>query len=173
MSEVKAMRKTYTISPEQVSELAETRRTICDKQTDKRLHAVQLRGEGKKDAAIAEWLETSPAMVSRWVSAYVHGGLVALLPKRRTSHHWNMSYDEEAAFLTAFDEQAANGQLVEVSVIKKAYEERVGHRIGNGQIYRVLARHGFRKIKPRSKHPKKASDEVIEASKKLTPAIGK
>ncbi|WP_414153386.1 winged helix-turn-helix domain-containing protein [Peptoniphilus sp.] len=35
-------------------------------------------------------------------------------------------------------------------------------------MYRVLKRHGFRKIMPRSKHPKKASKEVIETSKKLT-----
>lgn len=48
-----------------------------------------------------------------------------------------------------------------------AYEERVGHSIGSSQIYRVLERHGWRKVMPRSKHPKKASEEVIAISKKL------
>ena len=79
-----------------------------------------------------------------------------------------MSYDEEEAFLTDYKKLAERGQLVEVSAIKQAYEEKVGHSIGKGQIYRVLHRHGWRKVMPRSKHPNKASDEAIEASKKLT-----
>ncbi|MDE7249890.1 MAG: winged helix-turn-helix domain-containing protein, partial [Lachnospiraceae bacterium] len=33
-------------------------------------------------------------------------------------------------------------------------------------IYCVLKRHGWRKVMPRSRHPKKASEEVIETSKK-------
>ena len=49
--------------------------------------------------------------------------------------------------------------------IEAAYEKQVGHRISNSQIYRVLYRHGWRKIMPRSRHPKKASEEVIETSK--------
>ena len=40
------MPKKYKISTEQIKEIKETRKTIKDKKTDKRLHAVQLRGEG-------------------------------------------------------------------------------------------------------------------------------
>ena len=59
--------------------------------------------------------------------------------------------------------------MLDIREIEKAYQERVDHRIGHGQIYCVLNRHhGWRKIMPRSKHLKKASEEVIEASKKLT-----
>ena len=57
--------------------------------------------------------------------------------------------------------------IVEVSEIKTSYEQAVGHRTGGSQIYYVLRRHGWRKVMPRSKHPKKASEEVIETSKKL------
>ena len=64
--------------------------------------------------------------------------------------------------------RAKNGQLVEAGEIKQAYENLVGHRIGSGQIYRVLHRHGWRKVMPRSRHPQKASDEAIKVSKKLT-----
>ena len=78
-----------------------------------------------------------------------------------------MSYAEEAKLLAQYEQQAEAGQMVETSEIKKAYEEKVGHRIGGQQIYLVLARHGWRKVMPRSKHPKKADDEAIEASKKL------
>ena len=72
--------------------------------------------------------------------------------------------------LAEFEAKAAAGQIVEVSEIKSVYQEKVGHTISSGQIYYVLKRHNWRKIKPRSRHPKKASPEVIEASKKLTPA---
>ena len=79
-----------------------------------------------------------------------------------------MSYQEEQDFLNAYQEQSEDGQLVDTANIRQAYEERVGHRISSGQIYRVFRRHGWRKVMPRSKHPKKASEEVIETSKKLT-----
>jgi transposase len=163
------MPKTYTISCEQAEEVANARKETRDKQVDKRLHAVQLRGEGKKNKEIAGQLETSSDVVSRWISTYAKGGLESLLPRKRESHHRNMSYDEETAFLTAFEERAQAGQVAGVSDIKRAYEEKVGHRIGKGQIYRVLKRHDWRKIKPRGRHPKKATPEAIEASKKLTP----
>ena len=39
---------------------------------------------------------------------------------------------------------------------------------GRGYIYMLLKRHGWRKVMPRAKHPKKADEEVIQASKKLT-----
>ena len=79
----------------------------------------------------------------------------------------NMSFEEEAALLEPFKAKAEKGQIVEASEIKEAYDKAVGHKSGSGQIYRVLHRHGWRKVMPRSKHPKKASDEAIEASKKL------
>ena len=79
-----------------------------------------------------------------------------------------MSIEEERAFLEPYREWVKQGQMVEVREIAAAYEKKVGHRIGKGQIYRVLHRHGWRKVMPRSKHPKKADEEVIAASKKLT-----
>ncbi len=56
---------------------------------------------------------------------------------------------------------------VEVSEIKKEYDKAVVRDTGT-QIYNVLHRHNWRKVMPRSQHPKKAIDEAIEASKKLT-----
>ena len=79
-----------------------------------------------------------------------------------------MSVEEEAEILAPFKERAAKGELVSVSEITRAYQDKVDHPISSGQIYYVLHRHGWRKVMPRSKHPKKASDEEIAASKKLT-----
>ena len=81
-------------------------------------------------------------------------------------NHRNMSVEEEAAILAPYKEEAEKGVLVEISEIGKAYQRKVSHPVSKGQIYCVLHRHGWRKVMPRSKHPKKASDEEIAASKK-------
>ena len=78
-----------------------------------------------------------------------------------------MSFEEEEQILEKFYEKAEKGEIVEISEIKRAYQEKVDHKVSETQIYYVLHRHGWRKIMPRSKHPKKASPEDIEASKKL------
>jgi transposase len=80
-----------------------------------------------------------------------------------------MSVEEEARLLDRFEKKAEQGQMLDTRAIAEAYEKAVGHPISSSQIYRVLRRHGWRKVMPRSKHPKKASDEVIATSKKLTP----
>jgi len=167
------MPKTYTINKENAKEIAKAREAVKDKQTDKRLRAVQMRGEGIKNVEIADKMETSSKVVSIWVSLYAKGGIGALMPKKRGGNRRNLTFEKEAAILSEFEERANAGQIVETSEIAQKYREAVGHSIGNGQIYCVLARHGWRKVKPRSKHPKKASNEDIEASKKLTIVSGK
>ena len=77
--------------------------------------------------------------------------------------------EEEEKFLKQFEERAEKGELLSTNEIKEAYIKLVGHSIGHEQIYRVLRRHGYRKIMPRSRHPKKAGDEEIEQSKKKLP----
>ena len=158
----------YKITSDQGKEIASARKENRDKKVEKRLHAVQLRYEGKSNKEIALQLDTSSDVVSRWIATYAKDGLAALLPKKPKARNYNMTFAEEADFLSVYEERAQAGQIVEISEIKAAYEEKVGHRIGGGQIYRVLKRHNWRKVKPRSKHPKKASPEAIDASKKLT-----
>ena len=153
------MPKTYKISAENAAEIKEVRKTITDKKVDRRLYAVQLRGEGLTNDEIAQKLDTSDKMVSQWVSAYINnGGIAALLPKERIGMHRNLSIEEEKEFLSAYTKQAEAGQIIDLNELKAAYIEKVGHSIGGSQIYRMLERHGWRKVMPRSKHPQKASN---------------
>lgn len=162
------MPKRYQISEEQVAELEAARAANKDKNVENRIKALVLRAQGKKLTQIAEMTEYHPAYVSKLVSIYCNQGLPAIIENHYAGNRRNMSFTEEATFLSEYKKLAEQGQIIEVGVIKKAYEEKVGHTIGKGQIYRVLERHGWRKVMPRSKHPNKASDEAIEASKKLT-----
>ena len=138
------MTKAYKISAETAADIKEVRKTITDKKVDRRLYAVQLRGEGLTNDEIAQKLDTSDKMVSQWVSAYIkNGGITALLPKERIGMHRNLSIEEEKEFLSAYTKQAEAGQIIDLNELKAAYIEKVGHSIGGSQIYRMLERHGW------------------------------
>ncbi|MBR1823457.1 MAG: helix-turn-helix domain-containing protein [Ruminococcus sp.] len=161
------MGKTHQISKEEAATIKEYRKKIKDKLTDRRLYAVQLRAQGIRNKDVAERLEVNPKQVSQWCSLYIKGGIEALLPHPRSGRPPKLTYEQEEAILQQFIEKAEAGQIIETSEIRAAYEAAAGKSKGHGQIYLVLHRHGWRKIKPRSRHPKKASPEAIEASKKL------
>ena len=161
------MRKIYEISQEEAREIKAYRKNVKDKYTDRRMYAVQLRGEGLKNKEIAEKLSIDKRMVSRYVSLYRKGGIKNLENKPRNGRPTKMTYKEEEEMLAKFTERAEAGQMIEISEIRAEYERITGSSKSHGQIYCVLHRHGWRKIKPRSRHPKKASDEAIEASKNI------
>ena len=162
------MPKRYHIKEEQVAEIERARKQNKDKNVEKRLKALLLHAESKKREEIAEKTGFAKSYISELVSKYCNKGIEAIVENKYGGNRRNMSFSEEEAFLAKYKKLAEQGQIIEVGAIKKAYEEKVGHTIGKGQIYRVLERHGWRKVMPRSKHPNKASDEAIEASKKLT-----
>ena len=52
------------VSREEAAKIKAYRKAVKDKNTDRRLYAVQLRGEGKRNKDIAEMLEADPRLVS-------------------------------------------------------------------------------------------------------------
>lgn len=158
----------YTFTAQDLENIREARKKNKDKRAEVRLHTLQLRAEGMRSKDIAAKVGVSAPYVSQLAAKYFAGGIEAIAGNHYGGNRRNMSYEEEELILKPFYEKAEKGKMVEISEIKEAYQEKVEHRIGNVQIYRVLHRHGWRKIMPRSKHPKKASEEAIEASKKLS-----
>ena len=73
--------------------------------------------------------------------------------------------EEEVAFLKPWLESAAAGSLVVVSPIRAALAQRLGQPVKASVVYRLLARHGWRKVAPDTRHPK-SQPEVQEAWKK-------
>ncbi len=162
------MKMKYKFNQEQYEEIKAVRRKNRDKQTDKRLEVLELRCEGKTLGEIAKITGFHRSHVSGLIKKYFEEGLESISEKHYTGNRRNMSFEEEEAFLEQYQQRADRGEMVDTREITEAYTEKVGHRIGGSQIYMVLRRHGWRKVMPRSRHPKKASDEAIEASKKLT-----
>ena len=167
------MPKRYKINDEQVDEIERARKGNKDKNIDNRLEVLILHTQRKSRAEIAAKTGYVKEYISEIVAKYCNKGLSAVAENHYGGNHRNMSIAEEEALLEPFREKAKSGQLLGVSEIKQAYEEATGRSLekNHGQIYRVLERHQWRKVMPRSKHPKKASDEAIEASKKLTPEL--
>ena len=159
----------YVISEEGKKEIENARKKNHDKQIDRRLRVLELRAEGKGLQEISELTGCHRSHVSNLMKKYSEEGLEAISTKHYKANRRNMSVEEEAAFLETYTKQAEQGHLIDIREMESEYGKRVGHAIGSGQIYRVLRRHGWRKIMPRSRHPQKASEEVIETSKKLTP----
>lgn len=158
----------YKFSEEQHAEIKAARRANRDKQIDKRLEVLELRSEGVSQKEIAEKTGYHRSHICNLIKMYFEQGLQTVAETHYVGNRRNMSFEEEAEFLEQFKQKAEQGQMLDTREIKNAYQERVGHSIGHSQIYYVLQRHGWRKIMPRSRHPKKASKEVIETSKKLT-----
>lgn len=161
------MEQKYIITRENAEEIKEYRSKIKDKMTDRRLYAVQLLGEGYSPKYICEKLDADKRQISHWASKYYQQGIEGLDGKKGGRRRENISYEEENAILEEFKEKAEKGEIIEVSEIRAAYEKAAKKTIHPTQIYAILHNHGWRKIMPRSKHPKKANNEAIEASKKL------
>ena len=138
------------------------------KRVDRRLQAIKLMLEGRTTAEIAEKLDYSRFWVSQLIKEYREKGLLEYARHKYGGNNRSLSQAEEAEILRGFEARAEAGEIVRACEIKKAFDKRIGKDTGRGYIYMLLARHNFRKVAPRPRHPKKASDEAIEASKKLT-----
>ena len=76
-----------------------------------------------------------------------------------------LTQEEEVAFLKPWLEKAAAGHWVVVSPIRAALAQRLGKPVKASVVYRLLARHGWRKVAPDTRHPK-SRPEVQEDWKK-------
>ena len=163
----------YEFTEEQMKELTKAAKENKRKDVDRRLRALLMRSKGNTLKEVAQATGYSYSNITKLVRTYRGGGLAAIVENHYGGNHRNMSYEEESKLLEPFRKQAEAGEMVEVSEMEAAYRQAVGHSIGKAQIYYVLHRHKWRKVMPRSRHPKKASEEVIETSKKLTIASEK
>lgn len=161
------MSSRYKFTAEEIAAIEEARKDNKDKRAEARLKALELRAKGKSSQEVSSMTGFHPGYITALVGKYRAKGLEGLSGNHYGGNRRNMSIEEEAAILEPFKERAEQGQIVEVSEIAAAYQAKVGHPISSGQIYYVLKRHNWRKVMPRSRHPKKASEEVIETSKKL------
>ncbi len=111
-------------------------------------------------------LEPRPAQaIAAQLGRFGPHGLETIGPGGRRNAY--LSLAEEATFLAPFLERAAQGDIVTVKVIHLAFEQHIGHTVDDSTIYRLLQRHQWRKVMPRSYHPD-ADPEAQAAFKKTS-----
>lgn len=81
-----------------------------------------------------------------------------------------MSFAQEVAFLDPWKKEAETAGMIIVPPLHEALAKQLGKKIHHSQVYRMLARHGWRKVAPDSKHPK--SDPQVQDAWKKTPGGG-
>jgi transposase len=80
-----------------------------------------------------------------------------------------MKWEEEQAFLATWKPKAEQGQLVVVTPLQVALEEKLGRRVKSSVVYRLLDRHQWRKVSPDTRHPKAQPSVQEEWKKKRCP----
>ena len=162
--------KRFSISTEEYEAIKQAEKETKDKKTSTRLRILMWRYEGKKVKEIAEITGMRINSISQLCRRYKEQGLEEFKRNKYTSHNRALTAEQEQAILDEFEEVADAGQEVTVQEIKAAFDQVRGKDTGRGYVYDVLKRHGWRRVSPRSRHPKAANEEACEASKKLSNA---
>lgn len=165
---VKAKQTKHIITEQEYNEAKQLAKKNKNKRVDKRLQVIILRYEGLKYDEIASKLGYTSAWVSQLCAQFKKQGINKYAKHKYGGNHQAVDISKEKEILDKFREKAETGCLVTAVDIKKAFDEYRGKDTGRGYIYMLLKRHNWRTVMPRGKHPKKASDEEIESSKKLT-----
>ncbi len=119
--------KMYRISEEDSKNLRNAMKKAANILAYRKMEAVALRGEGKKNDEIGGITGFHPDMVGRFAKEYLEGGMEGLLyDGRKGGNHRNASDSEEEAFIAEFEEAAINGKVISVDEIAAAYDKRFG-----------------------------------------------
>ncbi len=123
----------------------------------------------RKAEEIARDTGVSVTTVRRVISTYNRLGLAAIeTPGKGGRRHEYMSLKQERRFLQPFFARAAHGEIATAEDIQRAFEEEIKHAVHITSIYRLLDRHGWRKLVPRPRHPKANAEEQAAFKKTLS-----
>ena len=150
------MRKPRAINEEQKFSLKELMKISKSKSDYQRIQCIWLRASlGLSSQEVAKAVGFSVGTVKNIQSHYFKKGESSLIGVGKGGRRReNMSYEDEEKLLTSFISKANKGGVLVVSEIKSSYEILVGRIVPKSTVYRLLSRHGWRKIAPRPRHPK-------------------
>lgn len=128
--------------------------------------------EPRKAEEIARHTGVSVPTVRRVISTYNRLGLAAIeTPGTGGRRHEYLTVEQERAFLQPFFARAEQGEIATAEQIQQAFEAEVKHPIHISTIYRLLDRHGWRKLVPRPRHPKANPQEQAAFKKNFQTAV--
>ena len=114
----------------------------------------------RKAEEIAKQTGVSVTTVRRVISTYNRLGIAAIETAGTGGRrHEYMTLEQECSFLQPFFARAEKGEIATAEQIQQAFEAKVEHAVHISSIYRLLHRHGWRKLVPRPRHPKANAEE--------------
>ena len=164
----KLSNRNYKFTQEQIDAVSDALAEEKDLKVHKRLQALLWLMEGRSFDAVIDLSKIKFRSLQRIRQNFVDNGLDGLQYKYVGGNSRKITREREAEILKNFKERANKGEFLRGSFLQAEFEKEAGKTWHENNFYKILNRHGWRKVMPRSKHPNKASDEVIEASKKLT-----
>lgn len=78
----------------------------------------------------------------------------------------HLSVEQEKELLDELLEDSTKGLIITGKIIHEKAEAKIGKRINSTYAYNLLHRHNWRKITPRTKHPKSNKSEQEDFKKK-------
>lgn len=155
-----------------VARLAERLKTAQSHAQYQRIQCVLIRATlGSSAAEIGQLLGWSTATVhvmhSRWAR---QGDAIFDVRGRGGRHHQHLSVEQEQTLLAPFIARAQAGGMLTVTEIQRAYQAQTGKQVAPSTVYRLLDRHGWRKMVPRPRHPK--ADVAAQGAFKKTALHG-
>jgi transposase len=149
------MRPLHRLPPKTRQELTRLLEKAASKEEYRRVLCVWLRAALEMPAVeIATALGWSTGSVYNLHSQYLREGASALVGSGRGGRRraW-LTVEEEEELLAALADSAEQGGITEISTVRAALEQRVGQAVAKSTVYRLLERHGWRKLAPRPFHP--------------------
>lgn len=154
---------------ERMKELLSSTRSVDE---FKRIQSVYLRAEYSYSASqIANMVDLKLQTVKNIHAAYLKHGEAALKlsnPKSRGGRNrFYLTVEQEKYFLAQFEPQGKSGSILEISKVHVALEKQLDKSLPKSTTYRMLYRHGWRKLAPRPSPPKGDKDTQERFKKTL------
>lgn len=153
---------------EQIAEVVAMLASDINAGMRKRLQALLCRMRDIPVKQAAEISGLNRATVFRVCDRYTESGLEGLKSKREMPLRRKISEEREAEIFGLLAAKAANGEYSRTSELQNEFETLAGVKYHPLFFFRVLARNNWRKVVPRSRHPKAADAASCEDAKKLT-----
>ena len=168
------MRPPKPISEQERLALKEMLKSVRTKVDYQRVQCLWLRAElGLNSTQIASAVGFTKGTVRVIQHMYFTRGESVLIGEGKGGRrHQYLTAEEEDDLLKDFFDKAREGGVIVVSEIKNAYEKEAGRSVNKSTVYRMLERHGWRKIAPRPHHPK-VDPEAQETFKKNSRSLSR
>ena len=119
----------------------------------------------RKAEDIARMVGVSLTTVRRVIATYKQAGVTAIeTPGKGGRRHQHLTLEQERAFLQPFLARAARGEMATAAEIKRAFEEETKQPVACSTIYRLLDRHGWKRLGARCSPAQAPADKFAQGN---------